>query len=606
MLVKWRFFNILFTCFILEFTILNVYGKTIEIRGLENAEIISLIKTNVYASVRQKNVATDSISMALIMENDIKSVKTILASFGYFDAEVSMSRNGDMVILDIDLKDRYVFSDILLTYKDYPEYSSGVTVGEVFDLIGIPKDSYTSTKEIADACVKLKNFYHRHGFAFVEISTPSIKLDKNNKKIKVVFNITLNKQIIIDKTIVIVKSNDRTHQLLKNFVLNRVEWQEGEMYNEDLIEKTKDRLMASGIFSSVDIKINKPVLDNKKQHMAHSEVVITVEEAKLRDISVGASFGTTEKLGALFSWTHYNVDGKGAKFSTITSLSKKLQTQRLKYTVPDLFYKRQELKNQVFASKENVTAYNIKKIGAESILWQEVAHNVNLGLGLCSEISKTKDKVLNSQYERFKAVGIPFGLMVDTTNVFLDPQSGFRCFAMTVPYLCKKQFTSLNIKGSFYIPLSKSKYNNTIVMACYSRFGSMITSKTKAIPRDKLFFGGGANSVRGYGYQLLGEVNDDRKPLGGESVFEVGIEPRVKISDNVGLVAFIEGGNVYHTRMPKLSKRLMYGGGFGVRYYTPLGPIRLDIAFPFKRRKTVAGKSIDSICNIYISIGQAF
>jgi translocation and assembly module TamA len=126
------------------------------------------------------------------------------------------------------------------------------------------------------------------------------------------------------------------------------------------------------------------------------------------------------------------------------------------------------------------------------------------------------------------------------------------------------------------------------------------------LPRDRLFFAGGMNSVRGYGYQLIGDVNDDKKPLGGWSTFEVGIEPRFKISDNFGAVVFVEGGGVYQTKAPKIGRKMLWGGGVGVRYYTPLGPIRLDIAFPFKRRKTTTNKKIDSLFNIYISIGQAF
>jgi translocation and assembly module TamA len=177
---------------------------------------------------------------------------------------------------------------------------------------------------------------------------------------------------------------------------------------------------------------------------------------------------------------------------------------------------------------------------------------------------------------------------------------------MAIPYICKQKLTSFNAKGSFYIPLSKNRYDNKVVIACYSKVGAMLCGKKRLVPRDKMFFGGGASSVRGYGYQMLGEVNDDKNPVGGESMFEVGVEPRVKVSDNIGVVVFIEAGNVYNSGLPKLNKKLLYGCGIGVRYYTLLAPIRLDIGFPFTRRKTSTGKKIDSLFNVYISIGQAF
>jgi translocation and assembly module TamA len=136
--------------------------------------------------------------------------------------------------------------------------------------------------------------------------------------------------------------------------------------------------------------------------------------------------------------------------------------------------------------------------------------------------------------------------------------------------------------------------------------GSILRNKKHIVPRDKLFFAGGNNSVRGYEYQMLGEVNDKKKPKGGESLFEVGIEPRLRISDDIGVVAFFEGGNVYSSNTPKPLKKLLFGYGVGGRYYTPLGPIRLDVAFPTKLRKTKSGKRIDSRFILYISVGQAF
>ncbi len=96
------------------------------------------------------------------------------------------------------------------------------------------------------------------------------------------------------------------------------------------------------------------------------------------------------------------------------------------------------------------------------------------------------------------------------------------------------------------------------------------------------------------------------KPLGGESVFEIGIEPRIRVSDNLGFVAFVEGGNVYTKKMANPLRKLLFGYGIGVRYYTPFAPIRLDIAFPMKVRKTKQGKRIDSRFNLYLSVGQAF
>ncbi len=89
-------------------------------------------------------------------------------------------------------------------------------------------------------------------------------------------------------------------------------------------------------------------------------------------------------------------------------------------------------------------------------------------------------------------------------------------------------------------------------------------------------------------------------------MFEIGVEPRIRVSENLGFVAFLEGGNVYSKKMANPLRKLLFGYGVGIRYYTSFAPIRLDIAFPMKIRKTKQGKKVDSIFNLYLSIGQAF
>jgi translocation and assembly module TamA len=88
--------------------------------------------------------------------------------------------------------------------------------------------------------------------------------------------------------------------------------------------------------------------------------------------------------------------------------------------------------------------------------------------------------------------------------------------------------------------------------------------------------------------------------LGGSSVFEVGAEVRIKLWGPWGIAPFIEGGNVFDTAYPDFSGSLRWGAGLGIRYYTPFGPIRLDVATPLNPRAS------DSDFHIYVSIGQSF
>ena len=75
---------------------------------------------------------------------------------------------------------------------------------------------------------------------------------------------------------------------------------------------------------------------------------------------------------------------------------------------------------------------------------------------------------------------------------------------------------------------------------------------------------------------------------------------RIKITDTIGIVPFVDAGSFYPSSVPQLGHQLFYGPGLGLRYYTAFGPVRLDVATPLKRR------SADSPIQVYISLGQAF
>jgi translocation and assembly module TamA len=88
--------------------------------------------------------------------------------------------------------------------------------------------------------------------------------------------------------------------------------------------------------------------------------------------------------------------------------------------------------------------------------------------------------------------------------------------------------------------------------------------------------------------------------IGGRSLLEASLEARIKITDTIGLVPFVDMGGAFDSAYPDFKERLRYAAGIGLRYYTAVGPIRLDIATPLNPRPG------DSRWGLYIGIGQAF
>ncbi len=162
------------------------------------------------------------------------------------------------------------------------------------------------------------------------------------------------------------------------------------------------------------------------------------------------------------------------------------------------------------------------------------------------------------------------------------------------------------------------------VLALRALAGIALGAAEFSLPPDQRFYAGGSGTVRGYNYQTVAPqfTAPGGNPIGGTSMTAVNIELRQRFGSNFGAAVFVDGGGVSEaqslvplsngtqcTEPPSLggvpppdsrSGVFCVGVGAGLRYYTPIGPIRLDFALPTVRRED------DARFEVYIGLGQAF
>jgi translocation and assembly module TamA len=116
-------------------------------------------------------------------------------------------------------------------------------------------------------------------------------------------------------------------------------------------------------------------------------------------------------------------------------------------------------------------------------------------------------------------------------------------------------------------------------MIARGQMGSTWTSDFEDLPSSVRFFTGGAQSVRGYAYQSLGPENDDGEVEGGKHLMIGSLEFDRRIRGNWSLAVFVDGGNA----IDSLGDDLQRSVGFGVRWQSPVGPVRIDLASAISR-----------------------
>lgn len=225
------------------------------------------------------------------------------------------------------------------------------------------------------------------------------------------------------------------------------------------------------------------------------------------------------------------------------------------------------------------------------------SERASIQAGLQVEQSQSRDVLgqVDATLVGFTATG-----RYDTTDNLLDPTRGVRLAATVNAYPTLLGSTidlyEARLAGSAYYALDEDA---NYVLAGRLAVGSLGGAPLASIPDAHRFFSGGGGSVRGFGFNTISPMMFGQI-VGGRSLIEGSAELRVKVTPTIGIVPFFDFGTASSSSMPNFNDYVGYSAGIGLRYFTPVGPIRLDVATPLNPRPG------DSRWAVYVSIGQAF
>lgn len=502
--------------------------------------------------------------------------------------------------------ERYAIGGLAINTECVSEFQQKQTVRLTEDIIGLKVGDFVELKKMDEVKLKIKKYFTEHGYPFIDVEYPIGTINKAERTLNISFPVVLNRYAVIDNTEI-----EGLTQINKKFVENRIKWKKGDCYNEKDVKRTQKKLISSNIISNFQV-IPVPVL-NSVDEVSNKELVVMhvkASEAKARVIGAGARYSTSEAIGGRVFWHHNNVFGNGEHLGVSYKASTREQRAKLAYDIPDIGGPENVLSFQEIWLREKTRAYNGRTITSGVSYDIPIYDTLHISGGLVNDASH-----LYAQYRIFNShlTGIPLVAKIDTSNDFLDPSKGARITLEGTPYwgkLSGKNTHLSRVLGNlqFYLPLRQNELGEgQLVLASFVKAGTLFIPNFTSTPPNKRFYGGGSSSNRGYGYQMVGPLDANHIPIGGRSLTEWGTEMRMRATETIGVATFFEAATVTTKRAPEFaSKNTLYGGGIGLRYFSSFGPIRFDVAIPFKRRKDINGKNIDSPFQFYISVGQAF
>ncbi|MDO8282757.1 MAG: outer membrane protein assembly factor BamA [Thermodesulfovibrionia bacterium] len=476
-----------------------------------------------------------------------------------------------------------------------------IPVSDIRNVINLRKNTPLNLVDIRDARYSILSLYKRLGYvdASVDIAT-----DINEGEADIHFSITENRPSVLGK--VIIRGNRKTREKIirREFTLA-----EGGPYNYDEILKIKQSIYKMGLFNEVSID---ELTSEKLSYKTVKDVLVSLKEDQAGSVEVALGYGDYEQFRGSLDVSYINLGGYNRQIGFRGEASSVEQKYGIEYIEPWLFNKR-DLNFRASLSKEgrkNVNLdtrdilFEIDKLSIVAGINKEFADGIKANLSYEYSLNETSNLepgvILNREDAGTLAIGsILASVFYDTRNNPFDPSSGsingvVIKFASKA-FLSEVEFIKGTFQSSWYFELRKG-----LVFATSVKGGASYSyDKDDELPLVERFFLGGRTTVRGYSHDTLGPKGIEDVPTGGNIYALINEELRIAVGKGFGFVVFLDGGNVWQTA-GDVDSKLKFTAGVGLRYITPVGPVRIDYGHKLDRD---AGESPGEL---HFSFGHAF
>ena len=461
---------------------------------------------------------------------------------------------------------------------------------------GLTRGSFASSRTILAGETAIVTAWKRAGHPYARVSGRKVVADHATKAVDVSIDVVPGPVARLGRT-VIVGAQD----VDADFLARQADIPEGEIYGPDILEKSRKNLAKLEALASVSVRVAEaPGPDGVVP------VIIDVSERKFRTVGVGATYSSTEGAGAEAYWMHRNLFGEAETLKVQAQVGRVFEASHwdqydasfsVLFGKPGIWGPDTRLDLRAAVLQEDPDPYYRRGIVLEGLVSREMTDFLTLTGGLAYDWARTDDAF---GWHDYSTLSTPLIAKYDNRDNALDPTSGIFARLRGEP-----QF-ELTSNSLFFTADSELRVYRTLdedgrfVLAARGMAGSIFGADIVEIPPHHKFYAGGAGSVRGYAYLNVGPRIEGYGATGGLARVEGSLEARIKVTETIGLVPFVDVGLVTENSDFGGDEEFAVGVGLGLRYYTSVGPLRLDVAVPLEPRPS------DPDFAVYVGIGQAF
>jgi len=508
------------------------------------------------------------------LEDDAARIAAFYHNNGYIDAKVGdpeITQKGEWFYVNftIDEGERYKCGTIELT---------GDLIADKKLLrkkIELDKEEYFSRKVLRADILRITDYYADQGYAFAEVNP---RLDKDPERRIVNLTLNINKGKLIHVNRINIKGDTRTRDKV---IRREIELKEGGIFSATKLKESHENLQRLDYFEDVNIS-PEPTLDEDQL-----DLNVEVKEKATGKFSIGAGYSSVDHMTFMGEISESNLFGRGQRLSFSANTSSKSNQFNIDFTEPHILDSKLLLGFNVYSWKRDYDDYTKKSKGAGIRagwpIWEKLRFNFSYGYDHTdlevADINTTSYEIRDSMdYHITSAVKV--GLSRDTRDRPYAATKGSQN-TLTVKYAGgplggDNSFTKVEASTGWYLPAPLIK--STTIHAALSA-GQIFGNSRGHLPAFEKYYLGGTGTIRGFDVGHISPIDPatgDR--IGGDKMFYINLEyifPLVKEQGLMGVI-FHDIGNVYGTDQVWHISRVKRSVGAGIRWLSPLGPLRLE------------------------------
>lgn len=557
----------------------------VEIQGVDNDQ-----RQSILALLPDRDRPTTLFEAERISEEAAARALAWMRSEGYYAAEVTPEAQEapPLARLTISPGARFHLLAPDLVFDDgVPDAATAAAVRGAIE--ALKPDAPARAADVLQAEADALTVLHDAGYADAHAGERRVVVDHAASTMQAEFHIAAGQRVKLGAL------RAEPGDLFRQDFLDRLRnWHVGDTYDPAAVARVRRDMSATGAVSSASTHLAEPDAQGQR------DVVLDVTPAKRNAYELGAGYSTTEGVSVDAQWSRRNFSHRADTFTVATTLGELAQSGTISLVRPAAAGYERARHYSATLSHEDTAAYSRRGIALSTGV--DADRRLRLGLSYGAQLSA-------DQYNQATGVDTAYVLSTfadlrrDTTGEPLDAHHGSILDIRLEPSVSTNSatvaFTRAIGEARFYESFGE---NEKFTFAERARLGWEVPLSGSAddIPPDRRFYAGGGGSVRGYEYNSIYPRERDALGLtpGGQGVFEVSAEARMRLGDRFGVAAFVDGGNAFDEWSNAADLR--WGVGVGARYNLGFAPLRVDIATPLDPEPG------DPNFAVYISLGQAF